>query len=153
MTKTNLFNPEFIVIHHSASERTLSVEAIRQYHISRGYDDIAYHKLIDCEGNLYDGRPLDVAGAHALGFNTQSIGICCIGNFDDEEPTPEMLNTLNFLLIELCSSLNIRVDRIIGHFEVRNFIEAKSGALCPGKNLKSLLSTIRKSVESSLITI
>ncbi|NMC62832.1 MAG: hypothetical protein GYA55_06645 [SAR324 cluster bacterium] len=150
MTKANLFNPEFIVIHHSASERTLSVEAIRQYHISRGFDDIGYHKLIDFAGNLYDGRPLEIPGAHALGFNDQSIGICCIGNFEDEEPTTKMLNTLNLLLLDLCSSFNIEVDRIIGHFEVRNFIEAKSGAKCPGKNLRFLLSKIRKNVASNL---
>lgn len=33
------------------------------------------------EGSVYEGRSWDAVGAHAVGYNSQSIGIVLIGNF------------------------------------------------------------------------
>ena len=148
-SKVDPFNPEFIVVHHSASDRSQSIESIRQYHLSRGWDDIGYHMLVDFNGAIHMGRPLEIPGAHALGFNQQSIGICCVGNFEEEKPTAEMISALTSLLANLCRDFNIPVERIIGHFEVRKFVPAQTGELCPGKYLKQLLPEIRKKVSDS----
>jgi len=47
----------------------------------RGWWDIGYNFLIGEDGNAYEGRGWDYVGAHAPGYNTQSIGICILGHF------------------------------------------------------------------------
>ncbi|WP_290890622.1 N-acetylmuramoyl-L-alanine amidase [Arenimonas sp.] len=40
---------------------------------------IGYHFVIDVDGTVLTGRGLDEPGAHAAGFNAESIGICLVG--------------------------------------------------------------------------
>lgn len=47
----------------------------------RGWWDIGYSFLIGEDGNVYEGRGWNYVGAHAPGYNTQSIGICVLGDF------------------------------------------------------------------------
>jgi N-acetylmuramoyl-L-alanine amidase len=46
-----------------------------------GWDDIGYSFLVGGDANAYMGRGWDKVGAHAPGYNSQSIGICFIGSF------------------------------------------------------------------------
>ena len=57
---------------------------------SRGWLDIAYHRVIFASGNVYEGRPLGVQGAHAVGAN-QTAGYCFVMTAG-EEPTQFMLD-------------------------------------------------------------
>lgn len=50
----------------------------------RQWFDIGYNFVIGEDGNVYEGRGWDYVGAHAPGYNTQSIGICVIGDFSGE---------------------------------------------------------------------
>ena len=71
MRKINL-----IVLHHSASPReTTNASMIRSWHLARGWNDIGYHRVIEADGQIMDGRPVQRRGAHAKGSNTTSIGI------------------------------------------------------------------------------
>jgi N-acetylmuramoyl-L-alanine amidase len=77
--------PSCIVIHHSAGPRSQSAEAIRRYHtaqppLGRGWKAIGYHFVIEEDGTLVHGRPVGMAGAHALPVNDRAIGICLIGD-------------------------------------------------------------------------
>lgn len=93
-------NPHRIVIHHSATAdgRTFSWGAIRQYHMKNlGWDDIGYHagvELVESGGisrvEIVMGRPWWEAGAHAVGVNNDSLGVCFVGNYDETEPPDEM---------------------------------------------------------------
>ena len=40
---------------------------------------IGYHYVIGTNGGIEIGRPLNMAGAHAQGYNKYSIGICLVG--------------------------------------------------------------------------
>lgn len=40
---------------------------------------IGYHWIVDLDGAISSGRHLDEAGAHCVGHNARSIGICVIG--------------------------------------------------------------------------
>lgn len=70
-----------IIIHCSATPagRKVTVADIDRWHRARGFNGIGYHYLIDLEGNVHPGRPLDLAGAHCSGHNAHSIGICYVG--------------------------------------------------------------------------
>jgi hypothetical protein len=87
-----LSSPSKIIIHHSACGDTSSLEwnAIRRWHIDHnGWDDIGYHQGIELIGTTYEsifGRPWDHVGAHTIGQNGVSLGLCLIGNFSLAEP-------------------------------------------------------------------
>lgn len=74
-------NIDEIIVHCTATPEgeDYSVEQIRQMHLARGFSDIGYHYLIGRDGTIYKGRPESVAGAHCLGHNTRSIGVCYVG--------------------------------------------------------------------------
>lgn len=70
-----------IILHCSDSPegRNDKAEDIRKWHKKRGFSDIGYHYVIDLDGTVEKGRPIEQAGAHCTGHNRNSIGICYIG--------------------------------------------------------------------------
>lgn len=73
-----------IIIHSSATRVGMDVRAsdIRKWHLERGFADIGYNFVIDLDGTVELGRPLTMNGAHCLGYNDHSIGICYVGGLD-----------------------------------------------------------------------
>lgn len=73
-----------IIIHCTATPagRLVTVADIRRWHRARGFTDIGYHYLVALDGSVHVGRPLSVAGAHCLGHNAHSIGVCYVGGLD-----------------------------------------------------------------------
>jgi len=57
------------------------VNEVRNWHTSKGWSDIGYHYLIDRNGTVVAGRPLDRVGAHVKGHNTGTVGISLFGGF------------------------------------------------------------------------
>ena len=57
------------------------VKEVTRWHIDRGWSDIGYHYLIDRDGTVVTGRPLDRTGAHVKGRNTGTVGISLFGGF------------------------------------------------------------------------
>lgn len=56
------------------------VAEVRRWHVEdRGWSDIGYHFLIDRDGTVVEGRPLERVGAHTKGKNTGTIGISLFG--------------------------------------------------------------------------
>jgi N-acetylmuramoyl-L-alanine amidase len=51
----------------------------------RGWKDIGYHYLIDRDGTVATGRPLEQVGAHVQGHNTGTIGISLFGGEGSNE--------------------------------------------------------------------
>lgn len=75
-----------LVIHHSATPRSASPESIARHHVEHNrWAAVGYHWLIDSEGRVHRGRPLPLVGAHAHGRNTDTVGVCVIGNNADPE--------------------------------------------------------------------
>ena len=75
---------DMIIIHCSATRADCDYpfEALRRDHLERGFTDVGYHFYIRKDGRIADGRPVALAGAHALGWNAHSIGICYEGGLD-----------------------------------------------------------------------
>jgi len=57
------------------------VKEVTRWHLDRGWSDIGYHYLIDRDGTVVTGRPLDRTGSHVKGHNTGTVGISLFGGF------------------------------------------------------------------------
>ena len=64
---------------HSAQAK---VKEIRRWHVDRKFSDIGYHFVIDRDGEVAKGRPIEQTGAHVKGRNTGTIGIALVGGRD-----------------------------------------------------------------------
>jgi hypothetical protein len=72
---------------------------MQAYHMdTRGWSDIAYNFLVDRFGTIWEGRgggmTNAVIGAHAMGFNTGSVGVSVIGNFVGATPPAASLEAV-----------------------------------------------------------
>ena len=79
-----------IIIHCSATPagRSFTVQDIDRWHRARGFSSIGYHYIIYLDGSIHPGRPVDEIGAHCLGHNAHSIGVCYIGGLDTDTLEP-----------------------------------------------------------------
>lgn len=69
-----------IILHCSASDIPMQDAAmIDRWHKARGFNKIGYHYFIRHDGAVEKGRGLEEVGAHAEGYNKDSIGICLAG--------------------------------------------------------------------------
>lgn len=84
-----------IIIHCSATPegKDFTVEDIRRWHLARKFADIGYHYVIYRDGSVHKGRTENIAGAHCLGHNANSIGICYIGGVAKDGKTPKDTRT------------------------------------------------------------
>lgn len=84
-----------IIIHCSATAegKDFTVNDIDRWHRQRGYVGIGYHFVIYRDGSVHPGRPVEKVGAHCLGQNTNSIGICYIGGCASDGKTAKDTRT------------------------------------------------------------
>lgn len=97
-----------IVVHCTASKEgvPLTVERIREMHKANGWSDIGYHYVVDLQGDVHNGRDVDISGAHVSGHNAHSIGVVYVGGLDGggkpkDTRTQEQKASLLSLLIDL----------------------------------------------------
>ncbi|MEW6072304.1 MAG: peptidoglycan recognition family protein [Planctomycetota bacterium] len=130
-----------ITVHHSAvknatlgrgsePEVARAIQRIQKEQMrDRGFGDIGYHFLVDPTGRVWSGRSLAWQGAHARGSNNVgNIGVCLLGSFEEERPTPRALAALQRLLDDLCRRHRIARDRVYAHSDL--IVTA-----CPGRHL------------------
>lgn len=105
----------------------------KQMHLQfKGYADIGYHFVIDAAGKMYRGRDLNVRGAHTGGFNTGTVGIVLLGNFETTTPPQPQVDAFKTLARCLVSAYHI--THLAGH---RDFQPTET--VCPGALLEPLL--------------
>lgn len=126
---------DLIVVHHTASDPSITVEDIHQMHVNNGWAGIGYHLVIYPDGSVNQGRPIEMQGAHCQGFNNRSIGVNLTGNFEIDHPTEQQVEALTVLLSDLMQEYNIPPERITGH-------NVWNATACPGMNLDTILPDI-----------
>lgn len=116
---------DMIVVHCTATPegRDMTVEEIRRIHMrDNGWSDIGYHYVIYRDGTIHGGRPVDLIGAHASGYNAHSIGVVYVGGLTAEGSMPKDTRTtaqrksLQELLKALCKLYP--KAKIVGHREL-----------------------------------
>ncbi|WHH59183.1 peptidoglycan recognition family protein [Petroclostridium sp. X23] len=141
--------PNKIIIHHSATQDGTvhkDFDAIRNYHINtNGWRDIGYHYVVESVANGYKiipGRAENDDAAHCIGQNTQSIGICLVGNFLEQEPPEAQIQTLVYLIKDIYSRYGKLP--IYGH---KDFYATS----CPGKiNLERVKKLVEQEEDTTL---
>ncbi|KAJ9585236.1 hypothetical protein L9F63_002936 [Diploptera punctata] len=96
----------YVIIQHTATPRCNSasqcadrVANIQTYHMDTlNWHDIGISFLVGGDGNVYEGSGWHQVGAHTRGYNTKSIGVAFIGNFDDVLPPKAQLDAARHLL-------------------------------------------------------
>ena len=132
-----------IVVHCSGSRcnHRYTLEQLRHDHVVvNGWRDIGYHFYITLEGVVYPCRPVERMGAHALGYNAHSIGICYEGGLSpsgciSDTRTPAQKASLKDLLKSLCT--DYPDAEILGHRDLPNVHKE-----CPCFDVKKWLSNI-----------
>ena len=84
-----------IILHCAATPegRDVKTETIKSWHVKgRGWSDIGYHFVIELDGTIRNGRPVERSGAHTKGHNATSIGICYVGGMDKNKTPKDTRN-------------------------------------------------------------
>ena len=128
-----------VIVHHSLTKDgpTVSWGAIRRYHMDPDgpykMDDIGYHAGVELVTNgdvsYYEvllGRMWNKIGAHTIGQNDKSLGICFIGNFDEESPPQEQLIVGARLIRYWLELFGLSKNNVFPHW-------AFADKSCPGK--------------------
>ncbi len=142
------------------------MRTIQQAHFAQDYFDVGYNFVVDKCGQIFEGRSggmdLPVTGAHDAGFNTDTLGISYIGNFESAKPTKAALDAiarvvawkfgmygidpaekvtltsrapLNYSGNKIAEGQQITLPRVFGHRDT-------NATACPGANLYPKLSGI-----------
>lgn len=121
-----------LVVHHSASKRSVTFGEVRSWHLDNGWDTIGYHYLVEEDGRLYYGRHPWQVGAHVGGKNTGKLGICLVGDNtqEGEEWTGPQIDTMRQFIA--ASRLIWHSIFVVGHNELAD-------TLCPGLDLSEVL--------------
>ncbi|NUL45207.1 SpoIID/LytB domain-containing protein [Cellulosimicrobium funkei] len=167
-------------VHHTAGSNNYTesgayaqIRGIFQYHaVSLNWGDIGYQFLVDKYGNIFQGRrgsiEKPVQGAQAGGFNTDTIGISAMGNYDVASAPAPMVRAIEKVLawqayrygVDPTSTVTltqrgnassarwsdghrVSVPTILGH-------KVTNTTACPGRYLDAQLPTIRRNVDSAV---
>lgn len=113
---------EYIVVHCSATPPSMDIGAaeIDTWHRKRGFRRIGYQDVIRRNGIIEAGRPHSVPGAHTLGLNSKSIGVCLIGGVsqDDRHTAEDNFTEAQFISLNVYLKtlmLDYPQAQIIGH--------------------------------------
>lgn len=106
------------------------------------WKDVGYHggtEFVNGEPTFHWGRPLSMIGAHAgvkgasNRFNTEYLGLCCIGNYDLISPDPKLWDYNLAVTRTLMDAFRIPKTHVIGHREVYDLLGVAREKMCPGK--------------------
>jgi len=125
------------------------VAEIDAWHRQRGWSQVGYHYLIDRDGTVAAGRPVEKVGAHVKGHNKGTIGVSLIGGHGSAETddfadhyTPEQDAALRKLLASLKAAHGI--TKVSAHHDY-------AAKACPGFDLKRWLGEPAKPVRTSAV--
>ena len=109
-----------IVVHCSATreDKQFTEYDLEDAHRRRGFNGVGYHFYIRKNGEIKSTRPIERIGAHARGFNKESIGICYEGGLDchgrpKDTRTSWQKHSLRVLIKSLL--LDFPNSRVCGH--------------------------------------
>ena len=131
---------KYVVLHHSATDEGNARRFDRYHREKRKWPEgLAYHFVIgngkgssNGEIEVGDRWKKQIHGAHTANMNLNqiAIGICLVGNFEeDNKPTNNQLESLTSLVNYVSKKYKIPESNVIMHNQV-----AQNGTACPGKN-------------------
>lgn len=149
-----------IVLHCSDSFYG-DIEVIDSWHKDNGWIMSGYHYIItNCfpkhinwfsktpvpsmDGKIHESRPEEFQGAHVLGHNNHSLGVCMIGRHGQ------------FTSKQLYSAVEVCLDLIDAHPTIRNIkghTELDNSKTCPDLDMTYFRSLVNKARNSGEICL
>lgn len=139
-----------LTVHHSGAplldgrRAPDRIRSAQHYHQRvKGWPDIAYHFLVDGEGNVYEGRSLDARGDSHTRYDTSGhFLVCVVGDYDRQAIGAASLEALARLLAWAAVRFKVSPTTIRGHREL-------TATSCPGRHLQAQIAngTLRGRVE------
>ncbi len=128
-----------IALHHTAGPvagsagAPAALRSAQRYHqADKGWIDIAYHLLMDADGQLWTGRALELAGDTATAYDPAgSLLVCCLGDYEAKAPPAALITALQALLPELAATFGLPAS-YVPH-------RALARTACPGSKLLAAL--------------
>jgi N-acetyl-anhydromuramyl-L-alanine amidase AmpD len=122
--RTVMRHIDLIVVHCSAtrSNQNFPVTALIRCHAER-FGFTGYHYYVTRDGTTYQTRHEQLIGAHAVGFNSHSLGVCYEGGYNERgEPTDTRTKAQKTALLKLLRRLKkAHPDaHILGHRDLPN---------------------------------
>ena len=179
--RRRFFKVQQLFVHHTAGSNSdtnfkATMRAMYWYHaVRRGWCDLGYNFVVGRNGTIFEGRwarnyrPWELhnsedlkgraaAGAHVSGFNSGSVGVSLMGNFQTSPIPPAMRRSVAELLAWEVdrhglkprgkhtyrnpeSGLRKRLPYIAGHRDAGQ-------TSCPGKYLYAALPGIRRDAKA-----
>lgn len=130
--------PVRITVHHEGTKLEATDDAARKIKAiqtwgmgpDRKWVDIPYHFLIAPNGKIYEGRAVTTVGETATEYDpTGHLLIICLGNLEQQEVSPEQLQSLIKTIAYCSKKYNISVETLSTHRD------NSKQTNCPGKNL------------------
>jgi hypothetical protein len=170
-----------IIVHHTGTPNTITnypglCRSIFTNQVAGEYIDIAYHWLIDPNGNIYEGRwaqdypagaphtgernGANVRGGHALYHNTRTIGIALMGNYDTVDPPAPMVDALVRLLAWKCARWGLHPLGSSTYTASNGMVRTlsnicghrdTSATACPGGRMHAMLAPVRARVAAQVL--
>ena len=133
--KCRKHNIQQVSIHHSAT-LTINNQSVprhlvsyQNHHMKHGWMDIAYHFIIDLEGNIYQGRPIDCAGDTFTSYDPSGHLLIMIdGNYEEQKVSDKSWEYTEKLVNWALQEYHLTKKDVHYHKEL-------ASTLCPGKNL------------------
>jgi hypothetical protein len=120
-------------LHHSVTKATADpvrdARQIANIGIQR-FGRMSYSFVVHPDGTILEGQNGHV-GAHTRGQNSTTQAICCVGNFETDPVTAEMVASIRLLVRDFGPLLG-------GHRDAPGAATA-----CPGRNLQGRLPELR----------
>lgn len=131
--------PVRITVHHEGgrvlsdtSDARVRLKNIQTWSMGpdRNWVDIPYHYLIAPDGTVYEGRNVLTVGETNTEYDpTGHLLISFLGNYQQQELNPHLLDVLTRLITKFCIDYNISPDLISTHRDNSTM------TTCPGKNI------------------
>lgn len=128
------------------SDPVVLIQRIQRLHKDR-WVDIAWHYIVDLDGNIYEGRnPNDRTNSGYIPNTDGMIVIGVLGDYDSQMPSQRQIDAITHLMAWLCDEYNISSEEI---YPFRDFArQTDPNITSPGRNFD--MSNIRGQVRDLL---
>jgi N-acetylmuramoyl-L-alanine amidase len=142
MAKRN--KTEYLIIHCTATKPSMDIglTEVDAWHRHRGFFGCGYQLIIRRDGIVENGRNIGDVGAHAKGYNHNSIGIALVGGVteDDVSISENNFTEIQFdVLSDVITTLQLSYGdiQVLGH---RDLPDVKKD--CPAFDVKEWLHDV-----------
>lgn len=151
-TATPARDVQAVFVHHEGggrrgnpSDKGAVLREIEGYVLGKGYSAIDYNLMVFADGSVWEGRGLSKEDGATLNWNSRSVSICAVGNFEIEDPTDALLSGIAWAIqLAHLGGWTAPGAQILGHRD------SGFSTSCPGSHLYARMDTIRARVGQTI---